>query len=203
MISRNTQIKYLFFILLCTTAILISCKKKSKPEDITFEYTYPDIQFTIGDSASYGSTIEGWTYLALQKMSNTGFFQLLRDKSVYSEDVTSVILKSCTLKITSGDSSFNTFDSLHVKIGGTFSFQGNVYVSAASDMQIASLSPVPKTSAFTLELTPSAENCNEQIRVDPDIAFRAKLYSKGINNYYLPNRNITASLTFSVAATTH
>ena len=179
-----------------------SCKKKGKVETLTFDYTYPDISCTVSDTANYGSTFEGWTYIEVEKIDNSGFLKLLSDKHILSSDVHSAKLKSLTLSmITPSDSSFNMFDSVFVKLGGTFFYNNTPYLSASDDMLAGQFYPIQKTGARSLTMTLTDSSLIHQLCVDAAVAYRMKVVSYPY--IAIPSTTIKASITLSVEGSTH
>lgn len=196
--------KNIFFLLLAgfIVSLSCSCKKKKKPETITFDYTYPDITYSVKDSASFGSTSAGWTYIFVEKVSNADFLKVLSDKNISSKDVSAVKMTSCTLTMTSTpDSSFNMFDSIFVKVGGTFVIGSDIYVSAAGDELVGQFYPVPKTGLKSITMQLTDVNLTGQIAVDQQFAFRSKYYS--FDHILLPPISMKAVCSFSITGTTH
>jgi hypothetical protein len=194
--------KIILFILFIGLSFC-ACKKKAEPETITFDYAYPEISFLVGDSCDYGSTTAGWNYITLEKMDNRGFLELLTEKNIYSKDVSDARLTSCVLNIASTDSTFDLFDTISVKIGGTFSYQGQIYVSGTTEVLIAEITPIAKNGLKQIDVTSLNMKGSEQMRVDPNLAFKIKCYSAKPYLYYTPPMLIKANLTFKVTGTTH
>ena len=103
--------------------------------------------------------------------------------------------------ISPADSSFNMFDSVFVKVGGTFVYNSEIFFSAYPDMMVAQLYPISKTGLRSLTLSPIDSSVITQLAVDNDVAFRVKLVS---HDYILtPPLSFTAQLSFSVTGMTH
>ncbi len=188
-------------LLLFTVFTHYSCKKKKTEEVLIFNYTFPAVAFQAGDSASYGSSVDGWNYLDFEVMDNKDLLSILSEKKIASVDVSSAILSSCVLTITSGDSTFNMFDSLAVKVGGTFNNQGAVFVSAYADELVAEIGNYTKSASRTIGLNPLNANCSGMLAVDDKVAFRIKLYSAQPELIYFPTTNMNAVLRFTITGT--
>ena len=181
---------------------LFSCKKKTKVETLTFDYTYPEITCSFSDTANYGSTSAGWTYIQVERIDNSAFLKMLSDKRILSSDVHSAKLKSLTLTMPSpADSSFNMFDSAFVKIGGTFFYNNTPYLSASDDMLVGQFFPIQKNGARSLAMTLTDSSLIHQLCVDANVAFRMKLVSYPY--IALPATTVKASFTLAVEGDTH
>lgn len=178
----------------------VSCKKKKKSKEVTFSYDYPEIQFSVGDSADYGNSIDGWNFVRIEKIENQPFINQQKANSVYSTDITSILLQKCEIQITGGDSTFDLFDSIQVKLGGTFTYGTEIHVSPYGEQLVAQTAPVPKTGSLLLALGLTGIQVKDPLKMDEVVAFRIKLFSSRANMYYLPS-TLTMKARISVTVT--